>query len=649
MMEIGKNKFRFIACWVTLLFVQQYNAQVVDSTWGSWGVYPKKEAKGTKNIQVNGFYRFYSTFTVNQLPYQLTSALGDVVKQRSLFIGDDAQLPNLLINVSGNLKNGSSWGMDVRMFQFLNGQIGTSYGSQVADSLRPDVQNPLASNTLGKNLGTMLGMTLYGNFKTKFGSWSTRIGGIQWIAISDLTMSSFKGYNRFILFERNPWDPLGRNIMGRYQQYFQQGSIDQDNRWGNRAFQGAVVEGQLPKSYSVMALVGKTELNGGFNKTPNYSWGGKLKKDFSWGSTAINTLNAKNFTDSLAQVSFGSYVVTHELIARIKGYQIKSELGGGKYYSPKNNKGWGELMQVKLSTPTYKNGFSAELTGYRISPKVVNNVALYWNTATPEYAVNNIPAGSVGSASLLQPFASAMTRLGQVTNNRQGVNLNFQWVKKNWHWSGGVGSSKEIERVSNQITIGHPVNQLVRSRMWRWNFPSQVGPYNRYSDIYRDVYQTITLSDDSSGVVVYDKYFNNAELQVKHSSMLFDRPLYFFGLFQAQSCSRMWSPIVVTTEKAYVRQYSSELELYYALMQRCVLSFYGGIERTLGNYNTNIDEESFRPMNQFGKGYGVGLDFDLGKNARLYVRQRWFEFEDKSFAKDHFAGKELSVELKAFF
>jgi hypothetical protein len=649
MMEIGRNKFRIIASFIALLFVQHYNAQTVDSTWGSWGVYPKKEPKGTKNIQVNGFYRFYSTYTVNDLPYQLTTAAGDVVKQRSLFIGDDAQLPNLLINVSGNLKNGSSWGMDVRMFQFLNGQIGTSYGSQVVDSLRPDIQNPLASNTLGKNLGTMLGMTLYGSFNTKFGSWSTRIGGIQWVAISDLTMSSFKGYNRFMLFERNPWDPLGRNIMGRYQQYFQQGSIDQDNRWGNRAFQGAVVEGQLPKSYSVMALVGKTELNGGFNKTPNYSWGGKLKKDFAWGSTAINSLNAKNFIDSLAQVSFGSYVITHEIIARIKGYQIKSELGGGKYYSPKNDKGWGELMQVKLSTPTYKNGLSMELTGYRISPKVVNNVALYWNTATPEYAVNNIPAGSIGSASVLQPFASAMTRLGQVTNNRQGINFNFQWVKKNWHWSGGIGSSKEIERVSNQITIGHPVNQLVRSRMWRWNFPSQVGPYNRYSDIYRDVYQTIQLSDDSSGVVVYDKYFNNAELQVKHTSMLFNRPLYMFGLFQAQSCSRMWSPMVVTTEDAYVRQYSSELELYYALMQRCVLSFYGGIERTLGNYNTNIDEESFRPMNQYGKGYGVGLDFDLGRNARLYVRHRWFEFEDKSFAKDHFAGKELSVELKAFF
>jgi hypothetical protein len=84
-------------------------------------------------------------------------------------------------------------------------------------------------------------------------------------------------------------------------------------------------------------------------------------------------------------------------------------------------------------------------------------------------------------------------------------------------------------------------------------------------------------------------------------------------------------------------------------MQRCALSMYGGVERTLGNYTTDINEETFRPMNQYGKGYGIGCDIDLGKNARLYIRQRWFEFEDKSFELDHFKGKELSVELKAFF
>lgn len=113
----------------------------------------------------------------------------------------------------------------------------------------------------------MLGMTLYGNFKTKWGSWSTSLGGIQWVAISDLTMSSFRGYNRFMLFERNPWDPMGKNITGRYQQYFEQGSIDQDNRWGNRAFQGAVVNGTLPGNFTVLMMAGKTEMNGGFVRT----------------------------------------------------------------------------------------------------------------------------------------------------------------------------------------------------------------------------------------------------------------------------------------------------------------------------------------------------------------------------------------------
>ena len=207
-MKIGKSNWIIGLCLAMCFCSFQSIAQETDSLIQRWGIFPKSEPKGTKNIQVNGFYRFYSTYTVQNLPYPLTSAVGDVVKQKSLFIGDDAQLPNLLLNVSGNLKDGSSWGMDIRMFQFLNGQIGTSYGTQVADSLRPSIQNPLASNTLGKNLGTMLGMTLYGNFKTKWGSWSTRLGGIQWVAISDLTMSSFKGYNRFMLFERNPWERL---------------------------------------------------------------------------------------------------------------------------------------------------------------------------------------------------------------------------------------------------------------------------------------------------------------------------------------------------------------------------------------------------------------------------------------------------------
>jgi hypothetical protein len=120
-------------------------------------------------------------------------------------------------------------------------------------------------------------------------------------------------------------------------------------------------------------------------------------------------------------------------------------------------------------------------------------------------------------------------------------------------------------------------------------------------------------------------------------------------LLQANSCSREWSPITVTTEKAYVRQYSSELEWYFRVTPRFLFNAYAGIERTLGNYVTEINQETFRPLNQYGKGFGVGGDFDLGKNTRLYVRHRWYSFKDTSYSLDAFHGREVVVELKAFF
>jgi hypothetical protein len=148
------------------------------------GIFHSADTLEPGKISINGFYRFFGTYTLQKLPYQLTVP-ADTVLPRSFFIGDDAQLPNLLINVGGQFANESSWGFDVRMFQFLNGNIGSSYGAQIADSLRPNIQQPLGTIPLGGNLGTMLGMNLYGNFKTKFGQWGTRIGGIQWVNISD--------------------------------------------------------------------------------------------------------------------------------------------------------------------------------------------------------------------------------------------------------------------------------------------------------------------------------------------------------------------------------------------------------------------------------------------------------------------------------
>ena len=615
------------------------------------GMMPKKDPGGLKNLQISGFYRFFGTYQRQNQPYLLNPIIQDTIRGRNLFIGDDSQLPNLLINVSGKPSEKTSWGFDIMMFQFLTGVIGSSYGTQIPDSLRPSVQNPLLGARMGRNLGLNLGMNLNGKFQTRYGKLSVNAGGIQWLSISDLTMASFRGYNRFMLYERNPWDPTGLDLVSRYDQYFKQGSIDQDTRWGNRAFFGLVLQGDdMPGRTSFLLMAGKTELNGGFDPYPNYTYGGKLKKN--WGSknfVSINSVNSRAATDSLSTTFFGFNVITTEFHLEHRGFAFKGEVGGGNYYSPEHNAGWGELMQFKFSTPLKGRKPQLELHYYRISPNVVNNNAIYWNTSISEYRVNNIPAGSIGSSAILIPTGASMVRLGQMTNNRQGLNLNVQQSSKHFSFSGGLGFASELTPAAATITYTNPVNNVTRSRFWRWTFPSGVGPYQRYNSIYRDVYQAVNLSDDSSNVVVFEKHFNMMEAQIKYKGKLFGKDLFVFSLLQANSASRAWSPITVFNEEAYIRQYVSEFEAYYAIRPGFLLNAYYGFERTLGNYLTDIDNDSFRPRNQTGRGIGLGFDIDMGKNTRLYFRNRWYYFEDRSFQLDHFEGREITVELKAFF
>ena len=83
------------------------------------GLFPKKDPGGLKTLQVSGYYRFFATYTTQQLPYFLNQASGDTVLPKSLFIGDDSQLPNLLVNVSARVSERATFGFDIYMFQFL--------------------------------------------------------------------------------------------------------------------------------------------------------------------------------------------------------------------------------------------------------------------------------------------------------------------------------------------------------------------------------------------------------------------------------------------------------------------------------------------------------------------------------------------------
>jgi len=74
-----------------------------------------------------------------------------------------------------------------------------------------------------------------------------KLVGIHWLRLSRFTMKAAEGFNRYTLFDRNPWDPQYAKFSQRYSDYYARGSVQQDVRWGNKAFQGFALDGgELP-------------------------------------------------------------------------------------------------------------------------------------------------------------------------------------------------------------------------------------------------------------------------------------------------------------------------------------------------------------------------------------------------------------------
>ncbi|MDA9820170.1 hypothetical protein N9C06_04545 [Salibacteraceae bacterium] len=616
------------------------------------GVFPKNAPDGLYVFSVSGAYRFFGTYLQMSNPYLLNDAANEYQRKRTLLLADDSQLPNFTLNFSGRPAKNAFWNFDLYAFQLFEGSVNPTYGGQIPTAQRPSIWNPIIATTKpGQSMGLLLGISTNAAISTDVGNFGFTLGGTQWLSVSDLTLASFRGYNRFMLFERNPWDPVTSKIADRYDTFYGQGNINQDTRWGERAFQGFTVRANdLPGDISVLAMVGKTELNGGFDPLPNTSFGGKISRNFGSDLKAsINSINNNVYLDSLGREQVGFNIVTGQVVYTKGEFGVDAEIGAGHYYSPVHDLDWGEAINVKLRFPLVTRKLPAELQVYRVSPSVVNNNAIYWNTAVIEATANDIPAGSVGSAAILQPFASPIVPIGLMTNNRQGVNLNVEYQLKDLKLSAANGISSEIEAITNLVTFGHPVNQLTRSRFWRWDFPTGVGPYARTADVFRDTYETMKLRDDSLGTAVNVKKFNVLELQAKYKTSLFHRTLFVNLLNRYSSVQKTLAPTVVVSEDAYLRHYTNELEFYYQVWQKVMLTGYLGYERILGNYDTELALETGKPRDQEGTGIGFGIDYDLGRNAGLYVRHRFFRFEDRSFTKDQFAGQETVVEIKVAF
>lgn len=247
--------------------------------------------------------------------------------------------------------------------------------------------------------------------------------------------------------------------------------------------------------------------------------------------------------------------------------------------------------------------------------------------------------------------------MNQLVHNRRGVNINTEYVlNKQAKFSLGWGLAQEIDPEATEITYIHRVNGLALSRIYNpfpagATGPTIFGPYGRKISFFRGVSsiaQTTDL-DPATGRAQNRKYFGALDLQAKFRTTIAGRKAYLFYLGSFGSASATADPIPLFNDDTYLFAQYHEIDAYLEIVPKFLLTTYLGLENARGGRFTQWDVESQLPLDQLGRGIGLGFDYTLNKYTGLYVRHRWMWFKDRNFELDQFRGREVTVELKTFF
>ena len=543
-----------------------------------------------------------------------------------------------------------------------------------------------------------LGVNFYGNFRTEVGNYGVRAGGIHWYNLSPFTIGVYQVLDRFSIFDRTPWEAV--QGIDKYASYYLTGQANPgDERFNFQAFQGLILDGrQLPGGVGFDAFWGKTQPNGGLpnaltepgetgpgdspiyvglsgeaRQLPSFIAGGKLQKTFRDGSfAAFNTITSYRTLDSLAGDRRQYQVHTVQGATTLAGVTLSTELGASLYESPTYTSEWGEALMARAQTGAVTTGVPLDVQVYQVGRHFFNENGEIATNNNPQIRADPrcaVPAGGGSAGGLL-------TQVNQLAHNRRGVNVNTAVGAGPAQLAVGWGLAHELAPTTDQVSYIHRINGLALSRVYN-PFPAeavcatQFGPLGRKFSFFRGTFERVPLTDVEpvTGLATNRKYFHAVDLQGKLGLTVLDRPLYFFYLGSFASANRTLRP-VPTDDDTYVFVQYHELDAYYQLVPGFVLAGYLGVENARGGRFTEASEVTGETRDQLGTGVGLGFDWTLTRNTGLYLRHRWFDFEDRSFDQipndafvsaaatpgvpetlpgDEYSGTETTVELKIFF
>lgn len=332
----------------------------------------------------------------------------------------------------------------------------------------------------------------------------------------------------------------------------------------------------------------------------------------------------------------------------------------GQYYVGGLDYNWGQAINVQIDFDKSLIGFPFSIQYYNVNKSVVNVNSAAKNSANP-HAIANL--SNVGTANDVTTYRNLITDINnaQMTNNRQSFRIRHEDTYGKLKVIAALGMEQELQNLFNAVTFLHEINDFTRSRFGY--YLNNVGPYGRVINWFRRSYETIHITDINP---TYKKGYNTLMVHLKYKFMLFNKEVIVTNYTNFSSCQDHFSPVPVFSNKAFVRTFTNEFMAFMAIHPKVTLLGLTGVERNLGNMRTELVnpktglllknpdgsykyDPNGKPMDQVGYSYGIGADIDLSDRAGLYLRQRWFYFQDINQFLDRFYGTETSVELKIFF
>lgn len=541
-----------------------------------------------------------------------------------------------------------------------------------------------------------------GNINTNFGVFTlTAGGGVNWAKMSPFTLWNYQ--YREDMFERWPWQPQGGSA-GRYASTYEEKNIAVDNRWGRAGTQGFILEGVgLPGGFGFMGMYGKTDFGGfrSFVQTVNAPItnvaAGRIFNNALGHEFGLNYFTRFGFTNGKLLQPESQKIITVDFKIRPKNFNIYAELGAGNYINPSYGDKWSEAINLKVDIAKALLRFPLTIQLYSIGSSVVNVNSNVLNSSIPNVEPSYDPLNPTPGT--LTTFPGAITEIGQSTNNRRTVEVQGGHTIGNFKFSLAYSVGAEIDNKFsqdprfNQIAYQHRLNSFTRSRFGYYQ--NGYGPYGAIVGLYRRAFERIQITDTD---VNYQKSFNTIDVSLKYKFQLFHKDFIVTSYTNTNSAQDAISAIPVFSDEAFVRYLYQEFMVYYSIHKKITLVGFTGFDQMKGNKRTtladengiantrtvldnaqtsldklilanndldaiqkqkvlveeaqatyNLKQETGKPRDQFGTGFGVGIDYDFASTAGIYFRHRWFDHKDSNFKLDRFKGQESSVELKIFF